>query len=405
MSDWEVFQKDVLDVLTQYQGYLDFYERVGSLSDDSRPDCFARITRKNKKEVWVIDAKNKGQINQKDLERMNKYLEMLKTNPIDTGLEIKELSDYKFRGIFVTSQKTPELEKHETIPFKAFHQFLQKELVYTDTDRVVRDLSKMIERKQLPQEQARLLFQSVKPFENKINQAVDTLKQIETKYVGLKLKEPPLTSFEYNIPVDAVITHQQRDEVFLFDIPYSWESVKKVDEKVEEVKNRIDKLDKKVYYTAINTFQPYKSDYILQPRQVEQEIKETSGIISPDEIAELFTPKLKTEKNYTDNAIIITDKHGFNFKLAVKTQNDIKHQIEAIVPEKTVSKIKDAQLNSQKKLGELKGNRFQLEIEVTPELEIRHSGNTENLQLFKDTVKTVYNTSINPVLSKKVSIN
>jgi len=36
---------------------FDFFERVGSLSDDSRPDCFARISREDKKEIWVIDAK------------------------------------------------------------------------------------------------------------------------------------------------------------------------------------------------------------------------------------------------------------------------------------------------------------------------------------------------------------
>ncbi|MFQ3275619.1 MAG: hypothetical protein ACI9LV_001009, partial [Candidatus Nanohaloarchaea archaeon] len=44
MSEWEVFQRDVLDVLRQYEGYFDYFERVGSLSDDSRPDCFGRIS-------------------------------------------------------------------------------------------------------------------------------------------------------------------------------------------------------------------------------------------------------------------------------------------------------------------------------------------------------------------------
>ena len=62
MKDWKVFQQDVLDVLRQYEGYLDFFERVGSLSDRSRPDSVARVSREDKKEVWVLDAKNKDSV-------------------------------------------------------------------------------------------------------------------------------------------------------------------------------------------------------------------------------------------------------------------------------------------------------------------------------------------------------
>jgi len=133
MSNWEVFQRDVLDVLRQYEGFF-LFERVGSLSDDSRPDCFARISREDKKkEIWVIDAKNKPEFDNGDLTRMEKYLNMLKSNPIDIGLEMTELSDYTFRGIFVTSSSSTELDDFETVSFNAFHQFLQSELVYTDT--------------------------------------------------------------------------------------------------------------------------------------------------------------------------------------------------------------------------------------------------------------------------------
>ena len=76
-KDWKVFQTDVLDLLRQYEGFFDSFERVGSLSDNSRPDAFARITREEKKEVWVLDAKNKGEISEEDEERMQKYIDQI----------------------------------------------------------------------------------------------------------------------------------------------------------------------------------------------------------------------------------------------------------------------------------------------------------------------------------------
>ncbi len=403
MKDWDVFQRDVLDVLRQYEGFFDFFERVGSLSDDSRPDCFARITRENKKEIWVIDAKNKSKIDFEDKERMEKYISMLKANPIDAGLELGELSEYKFRGLFVTAREEPKIDDYETVKFKAFHQLLQKELVYTDTDKVVRDLSKMIERKQLSQSQARLLFNSVKPYEKRLDKALNVLKNIETEYIGLEVKNPPLSSYDIEIPVDAVVTHEGRDEAFLFDTPYSWNAVKNVDNKVEEVKKRLENLDKQVFYASINTFREYDSEYVLQPEEVENEIMETAGIVSPDKIAELFTPKVKTEKEYTDKGIKIQDKHGFGFKLEVRTQNDIKHSVKVVLPEKAPGKIKESMINSRKRLGRIEDNVLYHELEVTEDFQIIYNDMKESFEAYKDSVNSLYSKSVNPELGKKVN--
>lgn len=402
MTEWEVFQRDVLDVLRQYEGFFDFFERVGSLSDDSRPDCFGRITREDKKEIWVVDAKNKPEIDSEDRERMKKYVEMLKSNPIDAGLELGELSDYSFRRIFVTANGEPALEDYESVKFKSFHQFLQKELVYTDTDRVVRDVSKMVERKQLSQSQARLLFRSLKPFENRVKQAEQSLEDIETDFVGLKLKKPPLKSFERSIPVDVVLQHEERDKTFLFDVPYSRKEVKKVDDKVDEVKERLNDMDKEVYYAAINTFEQYDSEYVLQPEEVEKEVKQTAGIVSPDEIADLFTPKLRTEKRYEDETVKVTDRHGFDFQLVVKSVDDVTHSIEAVVPEEAVSRMKNTLANSRREFGELKDNRFRMDITIDKGLEVKYGDTSESFEAFKDSVKSIFQSSVSPVLGKKV---
>jgi hypothetical protein len=162
VSEWDVFQTDVLDVLRQYEGFFDFFERVGSLSDNSRPDAFARVTREEKKEVWVLDAKNKDRIDDEDEKRMQKYADQIARSPVDVGLEVSELSDHDIRAVFITSGNASS--EFETVKFSGLHQFLQKELIYTDTDKIVRDVAKMVERRELSQSQARLLNESLRPF-------------------------------------------------------------------------------------------------------------------------------------------------------------------------------------------------------------------------------------------------
>ncbi|PSG99207.1 MAG: hypothetical protein BRC29_03720 [Nanohaloarchaea archaeon SW_7_43_1] len=400
MSDWEVFQRDVLDVLRQYEGYFDFFERVGSLSDDSRPDCFGRICREEKKEIWVIDAKNKGEVDKEDLQRMQNYIEMLQANPIDAGLEISEISEYSFRGIFVTSSDS-RVKEFESVAFNSLHQFLQKELVYTDTDRVVRDVSKMMERQELTQSQARLLFRSLKPYEDRFQQGIKLLKDIESDYIGLEVKEPPISSFDYSVPVDAVVTHEKREVAFLFDIPYSWDVVKSVDDKAEEIKEVLENIDKEVYYAAINTFGEHESEYFVKPEEIEREIRETAGVLSPSEVVDIFQPKIRTEKEFEDGEIRLKGEET-DFRMAVSSRNDIRHRVEAVLPEKAANEIKNSFMNSHTDLGKVVDNRFVLEFEVTEDFGIR-TDQEKSFKDFKDSVKSIFGSSVNPVLGKKVS--
>ncbi len=403
VSDWEVFQTDVLDVFRQYQGFFDFFERVGNLTDDSRPDCFARVTREEKKEIWVIDAKNKGEISQEDRNRMDKYMEMIESNPIDVELEITELSEHDIRGIFITSRKPGELDNYEAVGFRSLHQFLQKELIYTDTDKVVRDVAKMVERKQLSQEQARLLFRSIKPFEERVDEAMQTLEDLEEKYSGLRLKKPPFDSYSFQLPVDAILIHEKRNKAFLFDIPYSWEAVKNVDEKVDEVKNALNKTEKEVFYTAINTFDSYDSRYVIPPEEAESKLKEEAGIVSPVEVAELFTPKIPTDTTVLENKVEVVGKNDLNFRLEVESLNDTQHHIQAEIPSDAVDRMKDSLMNSRKEFGETLKTRFAQKIEVTEEMEVKYGDTREGWKAYRDSVKSIYQASVNPVLSKKMN--
>ncbi|MFB6175377.1 MAG: hypothetical protein ABEJ87_05410 [Candidatus Nanohalobium sp.] len=400
-NDWKVFQQDVLDVLRQYEGYFDFFERVGSLSDDSRPDSFARITRDEKKEIWVLDAKNKAEINEDDENRMEKYLDMAKSNPIDVGLQMSELSEYEARGIFVTPQERPETD-FEAVKFSELHQFLQKELIYNNTNKLVRDLAKMAERKQLSQNQARLLFRSLKPFEDRLDEAMEELEELEEKYVGLKLRKPPLSSFDFKVPVDAVLVHEERGKAFLIDIPYSEDEFGGIEEKVDEVKDRMSGIDKEVYYVALDTFDGHDSEFVHELKDIEEEVQRTSGIVSPEEIAELLTPKVSTEKVYREDYIEVRDTEGLGFHLRVQSFDDIEHRVEVMLPEDATSRVKDRLMNSRKDFGTVEEGLIQQEIEVTQDMRIRLSETEKEFREYRSDVKSLYHPAVNPVLSKKI---
>ena len=400
-SDWMVFQQDVLDVLRQYDGFFSYSERVGSLSDDSRPDFVSRITREGKKEIWVVDAKSKPEINDEDRKRMRKYLQMLESNPIDIGLEISELSGYNFRGIFVTSSGDLHLEDFEQVKFSGLHQFLQNELVYTDTEKVVRDVAKMMERKQLSQSQARLLFRSLKPFEKARERALNRLEELETKYVGLELRKAPFESRE--LPVEAMLVHEPREKIFLIDIPYSREALKQVSEKVEEVKKTMADSSREVFFAALDTFNSdLDSKHIYELDEIEEEVKTTAGILSPVEVAELFTPKVSTQKQWEDGFVDIKDTQKLDFQARVSTENDIDHRIEVELEDKALESIKERKLNSRKELGEVRNGRFSLKFTVSENMDVNFRDSSETWESFQDTVRTVYQASVNPVLSKKV---
>lgn len=399
-DDWMVFQQDVLDVLRQYQGFFDFTERVGSLSDDSRPDFVARISREGKKEIWVLDAKKKPELDEEDRKRMRKYLKMLESNPIDLGLEISELSDYTFRGVFVTSRGNIQPRNFEQVKFSNLHQFLQKELIYTDTEKVVRDVAKMAERKQLSQSQARLLFRSLKPFERVREKALRSLEKIEENYTGFRLEKSP---FEESMPVEARLVHEPREKAFMIDIPYSRDALDEIDSKVDEIKNTLDEDNQEVFFAAVNAFGDEKSsEYIYSLEEVGKEISSTAEVLSPEKVAEMFTPKIPTDQSWEDGFLEVRDTQGLGFCLRVHTKDDINFKVEAEMSVKAIEEMKDRMLNSRKEFGELEDKRFKLNFSVTEKGEISFSGRERSLQNFRDEVRTIYQSSINPVLSRNV---
>jgi hypothetical protein len=398
--NWMVFQRDVLDVLRQYRGYFDFTERIGSLKDSSRPDFVARTDRQNKKEVWVVDAKSKRKVSEDDRERMRKYVEMLKSNPIDLGLEISELSEYKFRGIFITKSREADNDVFESVSFSCLHQFLQNELVYTDTDSVVRDVAKMMQRKQLSQSQARLLHRSIKPFQKTRRKVLNQLEKIKSSYIGLKIRKPP---FDRRLPVEAVLEHSERPETFMIDIPYSKDALEKIEEKIDTIRTNLAVDGNKVYFMAIDTFdRSSDSEYISSIQSFEEELSSTAGILSVEEVADLFTPKVSSSRSWEDGFLKIEGIDD-RFTIRIYTDDDIHFIIKADIPEESISRIRDMELNSGRQLGNVDGDMFKLEFEINHDQEIRLDEEKLSLQNFKDRVRAVYQASVNPVLSKTVT--
>ncbi|MFB6204473.1 MAG: hypothetical protein ABEJ75_02410 [Candidatus Nanohaloarchaea archaeon] len=400
MAEWQVFQRDVLDLLRQYEGFFDFFERIGSLSDNSRPDCVARVSRKDKKEVWIVDAKNKPELDPGDQERMEKYVENVKSNPIDIGLELSEASEYEFRGIFVTNRGELSPARFEQVSFPALHQFLQRELVYTQTGKVVRDVAKMAKRKELSQSQARLLYRSLKPFEERLEHVLEQLREIETRYIGMELLEPPLQDFD-SAPVDAVLRHGPRDKVFLIDVPYSRDELERIDEKVEEVKKSMSGLEGELYYAAVDTFDGEEREHVYPVEKLDSEIRETAGIVSPDDVAELFAPKISYQKTYEDSYLELKDSET-GFLLRVESTDDIEHTVEVKIPVEAVKRIKDNMMNARKNFGMLEDDRFQQRLEVTESNTVKYGDHEEKWRNFRDSVNSIYSSAVNPVLSKKI---
>jgi len=398
MKDWKVFQQDVLDVLRQYEGYLDFFERVGSLSDRSRPDSVARVSREDKKEVWVLDAKNKDSVDEEDLERMNRYIDSLKRNPLDVGLEESEVTEYSFRPIFVLSGQPCVEQEADTVPFSAMHQFLQKELVYTDTSRAVREIAKMAERRQLSHGQIRLLAQSLRPYEDRIQTVVDDLKKLEEDYSSLELHKP----FEKGeAPVDVVVRHKPSGQKFYFDIPYSREELTRIDDRVEELKEMVD-TESQVYYAAVNTFEEVDSDFIIRKEKLEKEIDQTLGVLSVEKVADVFEPKVKCSRSYGDGFIQITPVESDKFSLKVITKDDRNFKVEATLSEDIIERLKDRKLNSGNSFGRIEDGRFIHDFRVKENLQISFDSRETDLSSYRRTVSDYYHSVVSSALGKKV---
>ncbi|WEL19525.1 hypothetical protein [Candidatus Nanohalococcus occultus] len=395
--NWDVFQRDVLDVFRQYEGYFDFFERVGALSEYSRPDCFARITREGKKEIWIVDMKNKSSIDSEDAERMEKYSDRIESDPVDIGLNYSELSEHSVRKIIVTPEKADT--GYENVPLPELHQFLQKELIYTETDKVVRDVAKLMNKGQLSQEQARLLYRSVEQYQNGLNQIKTVLNQIEQLYVGAKVDYSNDFAEEYGVAVDAVITHEKRRKTFLIDVPYNEAALQELEDKMNVVRDRLKQVEGEVFYAAVNRFESSESSFIYQPDEFEAEFQEDSNVVSARQVAELFEPKIPVEK-HVDNGTVVVENVDLGFRLKATTEDDIKHRIEVRMPEKAAKRLSETRINARKQLGELNGQNFSLEIEIGEDLEVSHSGITEDFKSFTSSVQTVFCSGVNPALAK-----
>jgi hypothetical protein len=348
----------------------------------------------------VVDAKRKPELDSEDYSRMRKYLEMLESNPIDIGLEMGEISEYETRGVFVTSSGDLQLEEFEQVKFSALHQFLQRELVYTDTEKVVRDVAKMMERKELSQSQARLLFRSLKPFDRSRERALEVLEELETEYVGLELEEAP---FDQELPVEAVLRHGPRGKVFMVDVPYSRNELEKVPEKVEEVKKVLKDSEEEVYFAALDTFKTgSQHPHVYGIDELSEEIRRTASVLSPEEVAEMFEPKIETEREWRNGYLEIRDARNLGFSMRVATEDDVNYRVEVEPGEKALESIRERMMNTRNSLGEIRDGKLELEFTVREGLEIEHDSTRENLSGFRDTVKAVYSSSINPVLSRKV---
>lgn len=393
--DWKVFQTDVLDLLRQYRGFFDSFERVGSLSDNSRPDAFARITREEKKEVWVLDAKNKSEIDSEDEQRMQKYIDQVARNPTDVGLEISEISEHRLRGIFITPEQAGT--EFESVEFRRLHQFLQKNLIYTDTDKIVRDVAKMAGRRELSQSQARILEKSLKPFRKRLEKVRSDLEELEGEFMGLKLFTPPFRELEFSPASDAVLKHEKREGVFLIDIPYSPKEAEKAEEKARELEAS---LDGKAYYVSIHSFD-VDSDFACPPEEFKERLVEVLGILSPEKVAEMFQPKFETEMSYEDGFIELRNDE-LGFRLAVKSEDDVSHTIEASLSPEAVSQMKERAVNSRTEFGEFHESGWSQELEVKEDLTVNY-GQEESLEDYRQTVKNIFHSSVNPVYSKKVA--
>lgn len=399
-KDWKVFQNDVLSLLKQYQGFFETFERVGSFRDNTRPDCFARITRDDKKEVWILDAKNK-ETDSEDEERMQQYIKNLERNPLDIGLELSELAEHEKRGIFITPRASNS-EEFETIEFKKLHSFLQRELVYTDTDKVVRDLAKILERRELPHNHARLLHKSLQPYRNKIENTYQKLEQIQNKYNHLEL----VKAYESRdqLPVDAILTHKPRKTRFYLDIPYSRREAKNTDKRKEIIKQNENKDWDQIYYASINTFQNVENQSATRINEINQQIQQKAGIISALDLAKIFKPKIPTKTTKEQERVVIkAENQHLPFHLEIKSKTDTEHTVALKTKPNILKEIQNYQSNSMNKLGTIKGQKFIHKIQVDKDLNINYQDSQQSLESYKSTIDSIYHSTVSKKLSKKVN--
>lgn len=398
MADWQAFQADVLDTFRQYRGFMDFYEQVSDLGG-ARPDCFVRTDREDKKELWIVDAKNKRELKSGDLQRMQKYVEAVRAEPVNVGLEPSDLEDYALRTVFVAPEKLG-CEEHESVPAPRLHQFLQRELVFTDTEKAVRKLSQMVRKRELGHSHARMLYRSLRPYIDTLETSMASLRDLEENYVGLELLEPPISSFDTKLPVDAVLKHRFRDVSFLIDVPYSRKSVESLENRAEELSALLSGTDGEVYYAAIDRFGGSDSSFTHEPGRLEPEVADTAGILPVEKVAEWFRPKTKMERTVERGALKFS---GEEMSLLVSTRDDVNFRVEALLPERAASAVREVQQNSRTSLGELDSGRFRMELEISRDGKIDHGAGEQDPAGFGSTVRSLFREPISREVASRAS--
>lgn len=404
MSEWENFQKDVLDVLEQYKGYFDFFERIGNLGEHKRPDCLAKVARENKKEVWIIDVKNKKGISEEDKNRMKNYSQSINRNLVDVGLSLKEAEKYEFRKIIITPHKESEIQKYEVVSSNELHQFLQKELIYSNSEKVARDLAKMLRKKQLSQKEARLIYRSVQPFKHRIESLNKELEDVEQSFGFLNVEQ--LHSSSDKLPVDVKITHKNHsDKLFLLDIPYREKDLDQLENKVEQLKNLVSDNYNQVYYGLINDFETENmGDYSVHPENLKDEISDKFGIFSYSELEDLFKPKFETKTEYHSNRIVCKGEIDRKFVLEIENVKDSEFVLKIHLNPDIIQKVKNHNINSRSKLFEFRENFLYQELSTTEDGKLNVNGVKMDKSEYYEKIRSNFQVPVNrSLMSKQVS--
>jgi len=398
MADWDAFQADTLDILRQYDGHFDFFERVGSI-EDSRPDCLCRVTREDKKEIWIVDAKNKESIGSEDRKRLEKYRSKIKSNPVEVGLDYSEISDHTIRIITVMNDNTDKSEL-ETVKISSLHQFLQRELIYTDTSRVVRDISKMMKKGELSQNEARILYESVEPYRETVEAAIGSLEELEEEFSHLEVYLGERAD-QYDVPIDCVVKHEERGRTFLIDIPYSRTALERIDEKIETLKGKFGSQESDVYYSVISLFGDDNKNLVYSPEQIRTVIKRKTGIISARDVLGLFEPKIPVQTKINGGRGVMESEGGVRYCAEVSINKDYEVDMKVRIPEEAQKSLKNHFLNSRNQFGNLGSSEYRLKFEVKPGHRIERIEGINDLESLRKAVSKSFSSAVNPVLSQR----
>jgi hypothetical protein len=179
--------------------------------------------------------------------------------------------------------------------------------------------------------------------------------------------------------------------------------VENIDSKIKEIQNRMKEIDKPVYYAAIDRFGDSTGEYLYSLEDIEPELKQTAAVISPEDIAELFTPRIPVETTSSSNEITVKDTVGLGFRMSVRSSDDVEHRVNATLPSNAAADLKNNSVNSRRELGKLDGNNFTATYTVLENGDIKYGEREEPYSSFRDTVKSLFHSSVSPALAKSVN--